>query len=129
MKRQIRRCVFETNSSSTHSITMCLKSDYDKWGAGEALLFKGSGWSFPDGHKPKKNHFYTKKEAIDFMKYDKYCPNDMNWEDDEAVDELLRENEFYDSDYENDCLEFYEETYITPSGEQVVAFGEYGYEG
>ena len=29
MKRQIRRGVFETNSSSTHSLTMCLKSDYE----------------------------------------------------------------------------------------------------
>jgi hypothetical protein len=28
---QIRHNVFETNSSSTHSITMCLKSDYTEW--------------------------------------------------------------------------------------------------
>lgn len=33
--KQIRRGVFETNSSSVHSITMCMKSDYDKWVAGE----------------------------------------------------------------------------------------------
>ena len=37
MKRQIRQRVFETNSSSTHSITMCMKSDYDKWVAGELI--------------------------------------------------------------------------------------------
>ena len=35
--KQIRRNVFETNSSSTHSITMCMKSDYDKWVAGELV--------------------------------------------------------------------------------------------
>ena len=35
MKRQIRRGVFETNSSSVHSITMCMKSDYDRWVNGE----------------------------------------------------------------------------------------------
>lgn len=127
--KQIRRGVFETNSSSTHSITMCLKSDYDKWCNGEKFLFKGSGWSFPDEHKPKKNNFYTREEVIEFMKFDKYCPTDMDWEDDDAVDELLRDNEFFDSEYENDELEFYEETYVTPSGEQVVAFGEYGYQG
>ena len=37
MKRQIRRGVFETNSSSTHSITMCMKSDYDRWSNGEGF--------------------------------------------------------------------------------------------
>ena len=35
MKRQIRKGVFETNSSSTHSLVMCLKSDYDKWEHGD----------------------------------------------------------------------------------------------
>lgn len=38
MKRQIRRGVFETNSSSTHSITMCSKEEYEKWRKGELLL-------------------------------------------------------------------------------------------
>ena len=35
MKRQIRQGVFETNSSSTHSITMCSGKVYDAWKAGE----------------------------------------------------------------------------------------------
>ncbi len=129
MKRQIRRCVFETNSSSTHSITMCLKSDYDKWQNGDMFLYKGSGWSYPDGNKPKMNHFYTREEAIEFQKLDKYCPENVNWDNKDEVDEILKENEFYDSDFENDYLEWYEESFTTPSGETVVAFGEYGYEG
>lgn len=33
--KTLRRGVFETNSSSTHSITMCLESEYEKWKAGE----------------------------------------------------------------------------------------------
>lgn len=37
MKRQIRRGVFETNSSSVHSLTMCTSSDYDKWKNGELV--------------------------------------------------------------------------------------------
>ena len=40
--RQIRRNVFETNSSSTHSITMCMKSEFDKWVAGELVWDKWS---------------------------------------------------------------------------------------
>ena len=35
MKRQIRRGVFETNSSSVHSLTMCSGDEYDKWAKGE----------------------------------------------------------------------------------------------
>lgn len=33
MKRQIRRGVFETNSSSVHSLTMCMESDFNKLGS------------------------------------------------------------------------------------------------
>lgn len=29
MKRQIRRGVYETNSSSTHSLTMCSKEEFE----------------------------------------------------------------------------------------------------
>ena len=36
----IRNRVFETNSSSTHSITMCMKSDYDKWKDGKLYFWE-----------------------------------------------------------------------------------------
>lgn len=38
MKIQIRKGVFETNSSSVHSIVMCKKADYDMWNDGKMLL-------------------------------------------------------------------------------------------
>ena len=38
MKRQIRLGVFETNSSSTHSITMCSKSQFEDWQNGKLLF-------------------------------------------------------------------------------------------
>ena len=38
MKRQIRRGVFETNSSSTHSLTMCSKSEYDEFEKGNMYI-------------------------------------------------------------------------------------------
>lgn len=43
MKRQIRRGVYETNSSSVHSLTMCMKSDYDRWQNGELVW---SRWDY-----------------------------------------------------------------------------------
>lgn len=130
MKRQIRKGVFETNSSSTHSLTMCLKSDYDKWANGELLLYTGWGYGYPKDHQPKENHFYTKEQVIEFEKTSNYPPSDdMDWDSEEA-EEHLRERDWctyenYDSDY----LEWFEDTFTTPSGETVVAFGQYGYEG
>lgn len=40
---QIRRNVFETNSSSTHSITMCPKEEFEKWKKGELFYIDYSG--------------------------------------------------------------------------------------
>ena len=132
MKRQIRRGTFETNSSSTHSITMCMESDYDRWHEGNLYLFTGSGWCYPDNNKPEKNHFYTREEAIEFEKTDKYVKEDVNWTDEEEVNEILHENEFYDYEYFwNEYCEDYEtfeETTTTPNGERVVAFGYYGFD-
>ena len=41
MKKQIRRGTFETNSSSTHAIVMCMESDYDRWQECNLYLFTG----------------------------------------------------------------------------------------
>ena len=134
MKRQIRRGVFETNSSSTHSLTMCLSSDYDRWNEGEVLLFNGSGWCYPKDNQPISDHFYTKEEAIAFEKSSKYAPSDdFDWNDDDAVMEMLHDNEWLDADYFWDvfCSEYetFENTMTTPSGDEVVVFGYYGYDG
>ena len=133
MKRQIRQGVFETNSSSTHSLTLCSKSDYDRWSTDNLFLFTGSGWCYPDDNKPKENHFYTKEEAIAFEKSSKYPPSEnFNWDDNEEVMEMLHENEWYDCNYWDDYYgceyETFEDTYTTSSGEEVVAFGYYGHD-
>lgn len=132
MKKQIRRGVFETNSSSVHSLTMCMESDYDRWQKDNLYLFGGSGWCYPDNNKPETNHFYTREEAIEFEKTDKYVREDINWTDEEEVNEILHENEFYDYEYFwNEYCEYYEtfeEITTTPNGERVVAFGYYGHD-
>ena len=133
MKRQIRRNVFETNSSSTHSLTLILKSDYDKWDKENGFLFTGSGWCYPEGNKPQKDHVYTKEEAIEFEKLSKYPPkDDFDWDDEDAVLEMLHDNEWFDSDYYWNyyCEEYetFEDTITTPSGDEVIAFGYYGYD-
>ena len=133
MKRQIRRGVFETNSSSIHSLTMCMKSDYSRWTEDNLFLFTGFGWCYPDDNKPQKNHFYTKEEAIAFEKLSKYPPSeDFDWNDEDAVMEMLHDNEWYDFDYWDDYYgseyETFEENLTTPSGDEIIAFGYYGHD-
>lgn len=41
MKKQIRYGVFETNSSSTHSMVVCSNEDLERWKSGELLYDYG----------------------------------------------------------------------------------------
>lgn len=124
MKRQSRHGVFETNSSSTHSLTMMMKSDYDRWKNEKLYLYQGSGWSW-DVNKPIYNTLYTKEEAVNFAKNNRYY--EEGWKID---DDYLRDDEFISWDDEgNEYLESFYEEFTTPSGETIVAFGEYGYDG
>lgn len=123
MKKQIRQSVFETNSSSTHSLTMMMKSDYNRWVIENLYLFKGYtyGWDFD---KPIKNHLYTRDEAEKFVKNSRY------YHGEEIDNEVLREMDFISWDDEgSEYLEEFYEEFTTPSGETIVAFGEYGYDG
>lgn len=130
MKRQIRKGVFETNSSSTHSLVMCLKSDFDRWERGEVLLFTGGEYCYPKDHAPQKNHFYTKEQAWEFEKSSKYPPDHhIHW-DSNAAEEYLFQNQWYTyENYDDEYLEWFDDTFTTPSGEEVIAFGKYGYDG
>ena len=124
MKRQIRQGVFETNSSSTHSLTMLMKSDYKRWKEEEVYLYDGSGWGW-EFCKPIANHLYTRDEAVKFAKTNRY------YKDKEEIDnEALRDIGFISWDDEgNEYLESFYQEFTTPSGETIVAFGEYGYDG
>lgn len=126
---QIRRNVFETNSSSTHSITMCSKDDYDRWDSGEVYL--NEGWWLKDNESKYKNKkFVTRDEAIDIIK----CSGgDIEYDNEyyESFDKYIAEEyEIYTIDeyFENDYLENFYESYTTDSGETIIAFGQYGYD-
>lgn len=123
MKRQIRRGVFETNSSSTHSLTMMMKSDYDRWQTEQLYLYEGGyGWEF---NKPIKNNLYTKDEVMKFAKNNRYYHGE-----EEIDNETMRDMGFISWDDEgSEFLEGFYEEFTTPSGETIVAFGEYGYDG
>lgn len=128
---QMRKNVFETNSSSTHSITMCTQDEYDAWVNGKVLLNDG-WWSGDNESEFKDKKFVTREEAEDIIKHDKYHePTDeLSNLSDEEFDEYCHDMDYglYSMDryFENEYLEWFDEKYTTPFGETVVAFGLYG---
>ena len=101
MKRQIRRGVFETNSSSVHSLTMCMESDFNKWVTGELVWSRWGDELVPITDEIKKS-----------------------MEEDER--EYLTYEQFNDYDYID--YETFEDSYTTPNGEIVKSFGYYGHD-
>lgn len=124
---QTRFSVFETNSSSTHTLQILNAGDYKKLESGEYLL---SRWY--DG-------VYTVEEAV------KVCVKEWNaWHqsDPKTVDEIMDMDyddrmdflsterfETLDHYMDDEYLETFEERFTTPSGDEVVVFGKYGYDG
>ena len=122
---QIRKNVFETNSSSTHSLVMCTDDEYNKWANGELYYCM---W-FPakaDKSLMKESDFYTEEEAKAICTY-----ADIKWDPEEGKTYCQRKeyfitlDEFCDTDY----LEIEEYSYKTPGGETVRAVAKYGYDG
>lgn len=118
MKKQIRYGVFETNSSSIHSLTMCMEEQYNEWRGGKVL--------FHNYH----DDFKTKEEAIEELKEQTWLY--LNFEDKDAIDEVLFDNEYFSYeefwDYANGYEETFEESFTTPKGDTVIVFGYSGYE-
>lgn len=137
MKRQIRHGVFETNSSSTHSLTMCSEEEFEDWKRGKVLFDESKGGIFVSvsvmndyDKKMAENNYENTKDI--FQK---------DWRDlaEEAKEkyyfEYAKENGIIDEDsktYEeymgHGSLEKYVEHYTSKSGDKIVAFGEYGYD-
>ena len=93
MKIQVRRGVFETNSSSVHTITICTEDEYQKWREGDYIYNRWDRTLVP----------YTEEtNGRRFMTYE----------------------QFFDTEFET-----FESNYTTPSGEKIIAFGYYGYDG
>ena len=101
MKRQIRRGVFETNSSSVHSLTMCMESDFNKWVAGELVWNRWGNKLVPITDKIKKS---IEEDEREYLTYEQF------------------------NDYDYIDYETFEDSYTTPNGETVKSFGYYGHD-
>lgn len=100
MKRQIRKGVFETNSSSTHSITMCTKTDFDKWKNGELAWSRWTCKLVPITDEIQKS---IDNDERDYYTYDQF------------------------NDYDYVEYETFVSNFTPPNGETITSFGYYGY--
>ena len=128
MKRQIRLGVFETNSSSTHTLTICSKSDFEKWKRGELLLDEWSD-KFIDVKKISEKDLESYYNSIKKPYYKNY--KDLDDDERESIKNEYMKNEVsgttYDDWRDDGYLEIYSQDYKTENGDEVVAFGKYGY--
>ena len=98
MKSVIRRYVFETNSSSVHTITICSEDKFNDWVEGKLLY---SRWQ---------------ESFIE--------PGEMS-------EETARDYGYqtYEEFLDTEDLDTFVQHYVTESGDKIVAFGVYGYNG
>lgn len=127
--KQVRSNTFETNSSSTHSICMCTKDQYDKWASdwdnlkADSILYCEEELVTVEEAVKEANRYREVIKLSDVL--------DVNSPDhDDAID-TLREDGYMTCDDWDDYIEnetYYNE-FTTSGGETVVAFGYYGWDG
>ena len=96
MKRQIRRGVFETNSSSTHSLTMCSEEEFEQWKNGK-VLFDEDGVTFVKASElSNKDKEYAAQEYEDNKdEYSKDWSELSETAKERYYTKYAKENEFY----------------------------------
>lgn len=132
-KIQIRQGVFETNSSSTHSITMCESSSFKKWKDGELYinLNKEGDEQFlltDVAKKWNKDFILNNHDKITWFTKENY----ENYETDELG--YVIDYSYADYCYISynqwctmfNCYDIYSNDYETKSGDKITAFGYYG---
>jgi len=109
MKQVCRLGVFETNSSSTHTLTIVARSEFDLWKDGMLVFNRDEE---------------TLGTLTQFQK--EFEDNDERTYYD-SFEEYQNENiQTYEEWLEDECLECFEMDHTTPSGDKIVAFGKFG---
>lgn len=120
----IRLGVFETNSSSTHTMVIMSEEEYDKWKKGELLKYR---WEDKFITK-EENDKIIKKLIEDYAKEYNIPVEDVDVDDlkYEYDDDIAYTFEEYDDrmDLESDI-----EEYTTKNGEKLIIKCWYGYDG
>lgn len=135
MKKQIRWGVFETNSSSVHSLTICDADTFKKWENGELLYnqwndeFIKSITELSDDQKEDAKTSYMQEMEEYWKGWDDLSEEEKgSWYQKYAEKHgLISEDAKTYNEYFGDwSYETYAEEYTTKSGDNIVAFGYYG---
>lgn len=104
MKVKVRRGVFETNSSSSHSLCICTQMEYDEWKKGNLVYDDYDECLVPiDSLDEEELADFNSGESDQYFDLERY--HDYICEEDET----------------------FEQTFTSPSGDSMIAFGHYGY--
>lgn len=135
---QIRHGVFETNSSSTHSLCICTEDEFTDFKCNKAMWDKNTNKIVPTNkitrnYVQRAKEYYTKQQTSFMKDWDSLSPESQlefivsEFDKSYAGDWLFEEKTFY-KDW-GTGFERFESHFTTPSGDKMVAFGEYGYDG
>lgn len=131
--RQIRKGIFETNSSSTHSLTILPYEDWRRWYEGEGYLDDGGNiCSQEEAMALVEKDLREWKSIIHGQSLTDYAIQRYPEEDEQAaIERLLAEHYFFTEDTwaDDEYLETYSEDYTTKSGDRIIIFGKYGRDG
>ena len=124
--KTIRQGCFETNSSSTHSITLCMESEFEKWKNGELYWNR---WDEKLVSKEEVEKEFAKIREEFISENPGFDENDEEWQ--EELEKYINEDKMYYTyeefnDYDYIEYETFVDTFETPQGEKVVSFGYYG---
>lgn len=130
----VRYGIFETNSSSTHAMIMCMEEDYEKLSRGSIMI---GGDLLDDGKFVTREAAMTKLRELyeDDPKGFNHEYGIETFEDIEQnetlADEILwREYIAYTlGTYSGEYMDTFVDWFTTPNGEKVYAFGYYGQDG
>lgn len=114
--KSIRIGVFETNSSSTHSLTICSKAEFEAWQNGDVLFSIDS------------EKFMTMEEIKAEWEKDTADSKEKGYSYSETLEEYMEEQRIVECGEYDDAVdqETFEQRYKTVSGDEIVAFGYYG---
>ena len=137
MKSVTRRCVWETNSSMTHSVVILTAEEDERWGKESLYYYDKSYWYDPfkklsEDQKPVAGRLYSRSKVMEFIRLngDETQPPEDCDEDEWFRDILDGYNFIGYKDFMED--EYYENDtnyYTTPGGENIVVHCKYGGDG